>query len=152
MRPHFQPNSPLKQHSVDDLQHPLNPKPIKTTTLENNSMTTKSQPSTPDILFEDLYELACSKWLYIRTTFWTWNWTRNTKPTPHHFTTSRNTNWIPEAIYINNPHRHWNHVGSIRSSLLRIIWRTTPSWQWCFQSSHEQTKENILQSYLKDKA
>ena len=53
----LQTNSPQKQNSVDDWQHPLSPKPIKTALLGNVSMTTKSQPPTPDTHPEDLYEI-----------------------------------------------------------------------------------------------
>ena len=56
VKPRLQTKTPQKQNPVDDRQHPLSPKPIKTTSQENDSTTTQPQPQTPDIS-EDLYEL-----------------------------------------------------------------------------------------------
>ena len=55
VKPRLQTTSPQKQNSVDDWQHPLSPKP-KTTSLQNDSTTTKPQPPTSDTTSEDLYE------------------------------------------------------------------------------------------------
>ena len=57
VKPRLPTISPQKQNSVDDWQHPLSPKPIKTTSLQNDLLTTKPQPPTPDTTTEDLYEI-----------------------------------------------------------------------------------------------
>ena len=62
IKPRLQTTSPQKQHSTDDWQHPLSPKPIKITvfdhnTNKNDSNTTDIQTTTPDNLTEDIYDL-----------------------------------------------------------------------------------------------
>ena len=55
--PRLHTKSSQKQKPAGYWQHPLSPKPINTTVLGNDAMTTNSRPPTPDTHFRDLYQL-----------------------------------------------------------------------------------------------